>query len=273
MPASLVHSVIAAALENPELLARWRREPDLLHGYGVDAAELDLDALWKFAGLTAKVRHNGLRAELPLTFRLLNVAGLEIEVFAAYASRSASVGYANTLQGRAQNLLTFLEDWLDFGRREHVLLWDVIRYELALARLSGAVSVPALPGVAAAGLHSPLAKSVPCVCGEIIMHEMRSDPRMVGVVLQGKSPRLDEVSLGTFYFCYWRRGAAAEIHIIELDELGFYLLSLVDGNRSAADLSRMIGGGNKPARALLEALRELAAVGLLSFDMTREQCK
>jgi hypothetical protein len=274
MKASRVHAVIAAGLENPQLLARWQREPDLLRSCGVEPDKLDLDALWKFAGLTAKVRHNGLRADLPLTFRLLNVAGLEIEVFAAYASFRAATGghYAATSAARAQDLLTFLEHWLDLDRREHALLWDLLRYELALARLSRlAVPAPALSAVESLARHQPRATSVPRICGHIILHEMRCNPQLVGALLQEKSPRLGEVSFGPFHFCYWRRGAATEIHILQLDELGFYLLTLADGKHSAADISRSIGGSSRPARGLLKALGALATVGILTFASAPEQ--
>jgi hypothetical protein len=274
MTASRVHTVIAAGLENPQLLARWQQEPDLLRECGVDPDALDLDALWKFAGLSAKVRHNGLRADFPLTFRLLNVAGLEIEVFANYASFRASAGarYADTPEARAQDLLNFLEHWLDFDRREHVLLWDLMRYELARARLSRlAAPVPSSSSINSSAQTTPRATSVPRICGDVILHEMRCDPRAVGAKLQEKSPRLEEVSLGTFHFCYWHSGAAAEISILQLDELGFYLLSLVDGKQTAADLSRLMGGSSRPARGFLKALDELAAVGVLEFVTNRKR--
>lgn len=272
MKASRVHAVIAAGLDNPQLLAHWRQEPDLLRGCGVEPAAVDLDALWKFAGLAVKVRHNGLRAHLPLTFRLLNVAGLEIEVFASYASFRAAEGgrYADTSEARAQDLLTFLAGWLDSDRREHALLWDVIRYELALAQLAGPVASDAHVDESSV-THTPRAKSVPRVCGRVVLHEMRCDPRVVGAVLYEKSPRLDEVQLGTCHFCYWRRGAAAEVNILQLDELGFYLLTLADGRRTAAELSRLTGGGSRPAKGFLQALGELAALGILTFDTTAGQ--
>jgi hypothetical protein len=269
MNAARVHAVIAAGLKNPQLLARWRQEPDLLRGCGVDPDEFDFGALWKFAGLTGKVRHNGLRADLPLTFRLLNVAGLEIEVFASYASfRGSEDGpLADSIEGRTQDLLTFLENWLDFDRRDHALLWDLIRYELALTRLSRLA--PAATVIQAGQSPSPIlprAGSVPRVRGQVVLHEMRCDPRIAGAMLQEKSPRLDEVPLGTYHFCYWRRDAAPEIHILALDELGFYLVKLADRKRSAADLSRLMGGSRKPRREFLKALGELAAVGILAFD-------
>jgi hypothetical protein len=274
MNAGRVHAVIAAGLENPQLLARWRQEPDLLRSCGVDPDRFDLNALWKFAGRTCKIRHNGLRADLPLTFRLLNVAGLEIEVFASYASFRASEDgrFADTIEGRTQDLLTFLENWLDLSRRDHALLWDLIRYELALTRLSRlAPPVTVIPASQSPPRRVPRAGSVPRVCGHVVLHEMRCDPRSVGATLQERSPRLDEVPLGTFHFCYWRRNAAPEIHILALDELGFYLVRLADGKRSTADLSRLMGGSMKPARGFLKAVGELAAVGILGFDATSEQ--
>ncbi|HVG35268.1 MAG TPA: hypothetical protein VM911_19530 [Pyrinomonadaceae bacterium] len=275
MKAGRVHSVIAAGIENPRLLARWQQEPELLSTCGVEPDKLDLDALWKFAGLTAKVRHNGLRADFPLTFRLLNVAGLEIEVFASYASFRAAAGlrYADTTEERTQDLLAFLEHWLDFDRLEHALLWDVMRYERALSQLSkldpesNTLHVPK----SIARNAAPRATSVPRVCGQIILHEMRCDPREVGQALLQKSPRLENVSPGVLHFCYWRRGAAAEIHILQLDELGFYLLSLVDGKRTASVLSSLIGGSRRPARGFLKALGELASVGVIAFKESPRQ--
>jgi hypothetical protein len=268
MIASQVHAVIAAGLENPALLVRWRREPSLLRKCGVDPEAVDLDALWKFAGLTTKVRHNGLRGDLPLTFRLLNVAGLEIEVFASYASFQAREGrrYAPTSEGRSRDLATFLEHWLDLNKRDHALLWDLMRHEMALAQLR-----KTSPSIDEA-LHNsspdgprPRPNSVPRLCGEIILHEMRSDPRVVEVVLRQKRPRLNEVSLATFYFCYWRRNAE-EFFTLELDELGFFLLSLVDGKRSLADVGYLITGRRRATRELVNAFAELATTGIVAFD-------
>lgn len=269
MIASRVHAVIAAGLENPELLSLWRREPELLRECGVDPNRFDFDALWKVAGLTAKVRHNGLRADLPLTFRLLNVAGLEIEVFASYASFQASHSrrYADTSEERAQDLLCFLQQWLDFDRREHLLLWDLIRHELAIKQLRQLGE-----GVRVEVRTQRITRSTtsaPRVRGDIVLHEMRSDPQLVGRMLAEKSPRLGDVSLGAFHRCYWRSSATGEICIMQLDELGFYLLSLADGVRSISDLSCMMGGARQPAQAFLKALDTLAAVGILAFDKKR----
>jgi len=252
MIASRVHAVMAAGLENPALLARWQQEPDLLRTYGVDPAEFDLDAIWKFAALSAKVKHNGLRAELPLTFRFLNVNGLEIEVFGAYASHKARAGthYASTTAERIVELVEFLRDWLDLGKRQHSQLWDLIRHETALAQLQRLTP-------------SPKRSRAPHVVGEIILHEMNSDPRAIGKLLRQKGFESRRVRRRVTRLCYWNAGDPDEISIIELDELGFNLLSLVDGNRSIADFNRLLGG--KIRNKLNIAFAELASVGVISL--------
>jgi hypothetical protein len=253
MIASRVHAIMAAGLENPELIARWKQEPELLRTYGVDPAAFDLDAIWKFAGLSAKVRHNGLRFDLPLTFRFLSLNGLEIEVFGAYAAHKAHAGtrYAATIEGRIVELVDFLGGWLDFDKREHALLWDLIRHETALAGLRKL---------------TPVAKQcrVPHVVGEIVLHEMTCDPRAVGKLLREKTFDSNRVQRCVVRLCYWNPGDPEEICILELDELGYHLLSLVDGEKSMADYKRLLGGRSTISKKLTGAFSELASVGVIS---------
>lgn len=265
MGAGQVHAVIAAGLADPALIERWRSEPRHLRGRGVDPETFDLAALWKFAGLALKIRHNGLRGDLPWTFRLLDVAGLEIEVFAAYASSRAVSGapLGDTVEARARDLLGFLEGWVDLDRRDHALLWDMIRHETTVARL-GRLTAPASSRLERATRTSRRATSVPRLHGEVVLHLMRSDPRSVVPLLREKAPRLDALALGSFHVAYARTAAGPEVHILQLDELGFYLLSLVDGRRSVADVSEQLGVGRRPPARLLHAFGELAALGVLA---------
>lgn len=254
MLANRVHALIAAGLENPDLVARWKQEPELLRTYGVDPAAFDLDAIYKFAGLSAKVRHNGLRFDLPLTFRFLSLNGLEIEIFGAYAAHKARAGmhYAPTTEGRIVELVDFLRDWLDFDKPEHSLLWDLIRHETALAQLRK---------------RTPPAKRVrvPHIVGDIILHEMTCDPRVLGNLLRQKSFDPDRVRRDVVHLCYWNPGDPNEICILELDELSYHLLSLVDGKRSMADFNSSLGGKSRISKKLMDAFKELASVGVISL--------
>jgi hypothetical protein len=262
MTARQVHAVIAAGLENVSLVDRWQEEPERLREQGIDPAAIDLTALRKFAGLTVKVRHNQLREDLPLTFRLMNVAGLEIEVFSAYAAFRAPHGFAATTGQRMLDFMAFLEAWLDCKRREHAMLWDLIRHEHALARLTKEVASTATD----ADRRGPSARSLPRVSGAIVLHEMQCDPRQVAAALELSRPALDGVAFGSRNVCYWRPGSAAEVHIIELDDFGFCALSLVDGVRSVADLSEAMVGKRRPRPVFLRLLGQLGAAGILRFD-------
>lgn len=273
MSARQVHAVLAAGVEDPRLIARWRDEPQALLRHGVAPEAIDLAALWKFAGLTVKVRHNGLRADLPLTFRLMNVAGVEIELFASYASFRAArgEGYAATTDARTRDLVDFLARWVDPGRRGHTLLWDLIRHEHALAQLTRMAGPPAAADAAQQRPASrrPTGASVPRVRGHIILHEMRSDPRKVEDLLRQRSPPLAQVRLGSHRFCYWRPESASEIRILELDEFGYCALSLADGARSANELARAMGVGRGASRGFLTLLDRLGRAGTLAFDAAR----
>jgi hypothetical protein len=254
-----VHAVIAAGVHDPALIEAWRRDPELLRGLGLDPAEVDLDALWKFAGLTLKVRHNGIRDDLPLTFRLLHVTELAIDAFASYAARRGA-GRLGDTEGRAHDFVDFLAEWLDRERTPHALLWDMVRYERALAQLARETPAPA-------PRRSGDPAGVPRLRDGLIFHAMTSDPRAVAVLLREKSPRLDEVALEPCCVCYWRDGGEAAI--ARIDAAMHDLLSRVDGERTAAELHRALLGGAAPAPGFLHVLGELAELGILALGPPR----
>lgn len=274
MTAARLHAVVSAGIANPALIARWRSDPELLRGHGIEPSTLDLDALWKFAGLTVKVRHHALRDELPASFRLMSVAGLEIELFTAYAIDIATrrARFAPTTEGRTLDLLVFLEGWIDRDTWSHILLWDLIRHERAIGRLARtAPAVGSSPDLWRAGdpMLTPAADLVPRIRGEIVLHKMTSDPRVTALALQADAPDLSVVSRRPARRCYWRTDAGPEVTTLSLNRLGFAALGLVDGTRTTAELQRALGGGRRPSAALLRVLGELQTVGVVVMRRPR----
>jgi hypothetical protein len=269
-----VHAVLSAGIDNPALIARWRAEPDLLRGHGIDPSQIDLDAMWRFAGLTVKLLHNGLRDEFPASFRLIAHAGLAIELFASYASDRAArhVKLAPTLEGRTLDLLVFLEGWLDRSNCAQALLWDLIRHERALTRLGRialALGSSADLRIAGAPIH-PAADVMPRIRGEVALHEMTSDPRALAAALQsGDEVDLTAVPRARAHLCYWRSDTSPEIAILQLDKLAFSTLALVDGRHTAAELYRSLGGGRRPSAAFLQLLGELQTLGIVALRRPR----
>ncbi|HEX8111053.1 MAG TPA: hypothetical protein VF516_25160 [Kofleriaceae bacterium] len=272
MRAQRIHTVVAAGVDNPALIVRWRAEPELLRGHGVEPSQVDLDALWRFAGLTVKVRHNALREELPASFRLMNLAGLEIELFASYASERAAQGarLAPTTEGRTLDLLGFLEGWLDRDNTAHALLWDLIRHERALGWLARtAPAVGSSPDLRRGEPPTPPAADVvPRIRGKIVLHEMTSDPQAVARALEDRMPDLAAIPRTQSRVCYWRT-AGPEVSILQLDELAFGTLGLVDGKRTAAEVYRALGGGRRPPPSFLRILGELQTIGIIALRRPR----
>lgn len=269
MSAQRIHTVVAAGVDNPGLITRWRAEPELLRGHGVEPSQIDLDALWRFAGLTVKVRHHALREELPASFRLMSLAGLEIELFASYASERAAQGarLAPTTEGRTLDLLVFLEGWLDRDNIAHALLWDLIRHERALARLARtSPAVGSSPDLRRGDPPTPPAADVvPRIRGEIMLHEMTSDPQAIAHALGDPGFDLAAIPRIQSRACYWRTDAGPEVSILPLEELAFGALSLVDGKRTAAEIYRALGGGRRPPPGFLRILGELQTIGIVAL--------
>jgi hypothetical protein len=261
-----VHAVLASGVEHPHLLEQWRQQPETLRELGIEPQALDLAALGKFAGLSVKVRHNPLRPMMPLTFRLMSVAAVEIEIFAAYAAfRSRlGLGYAGAMPARARDLIEFLSDWLDLGNHAHALLWDAIRYEDAVARWG--VWYASDPRDADG---ADLA-AAPRVRGDILLQELQSDPRALADALFASVPDMCEVPLQPQYRCFWRAPDGDDAAVVVLDAFGYYLLSLLDGRRSMAVLARRLGGGRGMTGAVREALQTFATLGIVELPRPME---
>lgn len=267
MSLARVHAVMAAGVDQPRLLERWMGDAAQLRALGVESEGFDLQALAKFAGLGVKVRHNPLRPMFPLAFRLMSVAAIEIDLFSAYALRRSRDGHAFAVDmaQRARDLVAFVGEWHDPSQRAHVLLWDAMRYELAVARLRA-------PQSGEKNRPDPRMSRAPCIRGDIALHELRSDPRMLADVLHASTPRLEDVPLQPQAFCFWRAfddGNAGDTSVIAVDALGQHLLSRINGKRSAAALARELGGGRDAGRAVAIALDSLATIGIVALPRRR----
>lgn len=267
MSAREVYSILAAGLNHPDKILHWQDHPDLLQERGVSPDSLDLEALWKFAGVAAKVRHNGLRQSFPLSFRLMRLARLDVELFSSYATACSATGhkYANSSLQRARDLITFLKEWKEPDCTEHSLLWDIMRHELALLELKERAAGTTLTlSDRKTGAGQRLSKeSVLRAHETLILHEMAHSPKEIEVMLLRGDLGGAEVSSRPCYFGYWRSPQNNRIQVLEFDAFSFYALSYSDGTVTLSELSRKLGGEAKLTRAFQEAIRQLTAIGIL----------
>ncbi len=264
MNARQAHRWVAAGLADPALLARWRRDPESLRETGLRPGELDLDALWMFAGLSEKVKHTGCRAHLQLTFRLLNKLGLEIDVFAEYAASAIERRRGRlSVDERTEALAHFLAGWLRPERDAHALVLDLLRHELAIARLRelAAAGGRAAPAPVVRG-RLPSRPSVPVIVGELLLHELSFDPRVIAERVR-RDPTFSDLRRGVVRLGYWWDGVAREPRLLDLDELAAGLLAMVDGDTSIGTMAARL---DCDFERLLAPFAELVVLGLVRFE-------
>jgi hypothetical protein len=262
-----VHAVLAAAVDNPILLERLRRQPANRRKDG--AAAFDLERIRLFAGLAVKVRQNDVRLRLPLTFKLLDRLKISVVLFAAYGKQAAALRQAKrkTLADKMESISRFMEDWLDAGDPRHALVRDMLHHERALLVLNDHRGTGSARDhaetIARAATVRP--KSVPRPVAGLIRHEMSCDPLALERLLRSPDSDLSKLRRGQFHYVYSRDKERGCISAKEIDELGHVLVSLADGRRSAARLVEVLrrAGVVLTHDQLCDAVQDLVDNGIL----------
>lgn len=260
--ASLVHSLIASGLSDPQRLQEWSARPDLVERYGVDPSTLDLATLADFAGLSEKVRHNQCREHLPLTFRLIRLAGVEVELFRCYAPRSRQRhGQGLTsVTDRLDGLAEFVEEWAAGGESLRILIRDVLWHEHVISVFRRVEIAPdAGPKLLATG-----GGTIPLLDGRIVVRQATCDPLQVAQVLSAREPDLSAIERAPWTFVY-HRAPAGSVRILAVDRGVAELLLVVDGRSSVEAIADRLLGDIALVPALRSTLEELADLGLLTW--------
>lgn len=235
-----IQNIMAAGLADPQLILNWQKNPESLRSLGLEPGELDLEALWKFVGLNIKVRYNPVRAILPLTFRLMSAAAMEIEVFSAYALDAVALRKAgkNSTEDKTESLFAFLEEWLDENKIHHVALWDIMRHEKAILDLRRQASqLGTLPE------RTDLSAETPVVRGLLKLHQMTYSPQDISDILKRHPADFGALTAKDPCIAYWWDGQSPSVEVLALPLAGFYVLSLVDGKTSTAQIGVQLGCG------------------------------
>jgi len=259
--AALVHSLMAAALSDPQRLQDWAARPELVERYGVDASTLDVSTLADFAGMAEKIRHNQCREHLPLTFRLIRLTGVEVELFRTYAPRSSQRRRQGltSVSDRLAGLAEFVDEWADEGEPLRTLVRDVLWHEYL-------ISVLRAPESASDAGTRPTADAdgaLPVPAGQIVVRQATCDPLQVARVLRAKEPDLACITRRPSTFVY--HGAQGRVRILEVEPGVAELLLVVDGRSSVEAIADRLFGDETLVPHLRSTLEQLADLGLLAW--------
>ena len=239
--AALVHSVMAAGLARPQRLQDWIAEPRTMDRYGLEPSSMDLATLADFAGLSEKVRHNQCRQHLELTFRLIRLAGVEVELFREYAPRSRERRRQGltSVRDRLDGLAQFVEEWATADGSIRGLVRDVLWHEYVIAVLRDTDVSP----------DAALRPGVPAHHGRIVVRRATCSPLQVAAVLRAREPDLGAIERGDWTFVY-HKPPSGPVRIMDVEPAVADLLLAVDGRSSVGELAGRLFGG-----ALVDSLR------------------
>jgi ribosomal protein L12E/L44/L45/RPP1/RPP2 len=259
-----VHAVLAAAVDDPSLLLRLQRQSGKA---GAKDAALDFDRVRLFAGLAVKVRQNDVRLSLPLTFKLLDLLKISIELFASYAKQAAALRKANkkSRADKIQSIGEFLDAWLDRENPDQALVHDIRRHECALTDLRDrAAAMPGRPSGVNDAKVTP--KSAPWRDERLIHYEMSCNPLELERQLRSRHCDLSTIRRGQFYYIYRWDDLRACVSADEVDELGYVLIDLANGKRSVARMTAFLrrAGVVVDSESLCAAVQDLVDKDILT---------
>lgn len=266
-----VHSVLAAGMADPELLEHWCSDLSSASALGARASEIDFERMRRFSGLVTKVRYSDLRSNFPATFRLLDAAGLSIELFASYAPRAAALRKAglNSKSDKLSALVEFLSGWLILEEPVHALVWDVIRHEGAIFQIQTNAGGSGQPTV----IGDVTRDSTPVRSAKAVVHRMTCNPvEAVRVVRAGGN--LDCIPRESAIYAYCATAGEGQIRIVKLDELSAFLMEAAEGTGTISEVAEKLqeSGVDLEPEDLIDAVRVLMGTGLLTSAERVEAC-
>ena len=238
-----VHAVLAAAVDDPAVLERLRRQGGG-RGRSGPAAAYDLERLRLFGGLAVKVRQNDVRLRLPLTFKLLDRLKISIPLFAAYGRHAAALRRTGkpALAKKIESISRFIEGWLDAKEAGHALVRDVLGHERALLAVNSAIAGAPEREHGGAPAIAPQATfaSVPRRVNGMILHETSCNLTALERLLRSPDAALSALPRGQFHYVYCPDHTHGGASAREVDELGHVMILLADGRRSVARIADVV---------------------------------
>lgn len=256
---------MATCVADPDRLAREAATPPAQRPASL--RDLDLDSLADFTGLTEKVRHNQIRADLEMTFRVLRLTGQEIRLFRDYAPtslRRRAQGLTSPID-RLNGLVEFTQTWAGTDPERRLVL-DILRYEhtLAVFTRDSTVDDDCRP-------TQLVPDSVLALHGRCIPVVTTCDPVAALEVLRAGEPDLDSIERRRHDLVY-HRSPSGRIRVLEVEPGARTLIEAVDGQASVRQLTERLLGEDDYLSAVRDAYQMLTDLGVLTAERREPSC-
>ena len=239
-----VQAFVARCLVDPPFLSAAMQNDD---GSGRGAILFDrseLDRLALFQAFIVKVKHNGVRDVLPITFRMLAALGEELAFYRFHAAEYLAIRAAGPLplQRQVQLMTDSLRRYLGGSKATaQRALSDVVTHELTIWRMLSDQRV-----------HDyRVGHDVPAWLGRMKIKRYTTDiARVAKALTDGTFDPTRDADVPDLAVAYWLPRGGSSVDSFEIDELTATLFSMTDGRKTLDTIAD-----------------ELAAIGLDQIDI------
>jgi len=280
MSADLEQALAAKCLTNPAFLSKaiecsrgnqvhdnYLPHPHLSHIEALSTHVFDgatLERLRLFSGLMTKVKHNPLREEIPKTFKLLSLLGLEISFFSFLSIPYVEMKATHGKLERDQQLDFFACHLIRFFESNQSVtttaVTDVLRHELCLyrARMSRHAAIP----------HQQRRFGAVRRLGFFETHSYETDVVKLCSSIERHSDGLP-VNYEPCILAYSKTGQTPLVTVSKIDQLARLVFSLVNDYSTSDEIGMALGGlglAEIKGADLNDFFEEATSLGFLTID-------
>lgn len=227
----------------------------------------NLNALRLFSAFIAKVQHNYLWNDFPLTIASLKRSGKELAVFSAYLELHQQNKRIPGLpvEEKKQRFVCFLQRFLEENKQDHScrLTSEILLFENTSRLLKRSPVSPVLKnksGYRGRGLL----KTIPFVNGNIKICAHAVNPALLNSILNSASAA--PVPFRKKTFCYWYNKEKDELRIFEISKQVGLLLSIIDSEKNISAIRALtLISGKLSLGNLKDIIQALVHEGIVSY--------
>lgn len=225
-----------------------------------------LQSLRLFSAFIAKVQHNYLWNDFPLTLTSIRKSGIELDIFGAYLpihQQNRKIKPALGMEEKKNRFVNFFKAYTQ-NRKEpaYVKAHAIITHE-EIYRQAKKKNIttdwPATPN----SEKRPGRNSIPVVNGRVWLASLSINPSSIG------NPLVKDNEVKMYIrkkrYCYWQEEQQEELRVFEVSKNTALVIEAIDGKKKISQLNALKGFSKKETAIGQEAIIvSLASAGIVS---------
>lgn len=263
-----IQSVFAKAILDVRFLEKLTEEKTIPGAEEKTAVPLPAESIRSlrlFSAFIAKVQHNYLWNDFPLTLTTIRRLGIELEIFGAYLpahqqNRRDHPGM--TIEEKKNCFVEFFRHYTSQKKDPaFIKAHTILTHENIYRQAKKITPEPALKKKPAPGRI--VTKSIPVYNGRVWINELYVNPALINTLLTAERPI--KVYQRKKRYCYWQKDRNEDLRVFEVSKNMAAVLAAIDGKKNIGELNALTGySAIETGKGQKEIIKALAGAGIVS---------